>query len=220
MGDGGADQRWLLLDVGGVLELVDDDAWPARFSARWAARAGLTTGEAAERLAAADLPDASTCEGVIDEYWQRTGRALGLPPATVDEMTSDFWDEYCGHPNTALLDALRGLPARVRLAILSNSSDGARQQEERRYGFSTLFDPVCYSHEIGALKPDPNAFRIVLSRMGADAEDVLFIDDRPENVSAARREGMHAHLHDDTARTIGVLRRFCGLEQRPPVGPA
>ena len=35
------------------------------------------------------------------------------------------------------------------------------------------------------LKPDPEIFRILLSRTGQRAEDCIFIDDRQDNVDAA-----------------------------------
>lgn len=68
-----------------------------------------------------------------------------------------------------------------------------------------MFDPICYSHEIGVNKPDPEAFRITLERLGADPEEVFFVDDVPENIEAARALGIGAHLHVDTDETIRVL---------------
>jgi len=196
---------WLLLDVGGVLERVDDDTWPASFRARWEARLGLDAGELARRLALADLPDAATRSGVVDEYWQRIGAALKISAGEVAAMRADFWDEYCGTADDELLRFLGTLRATVRLAILSNSGDGAREEEERRFGFSALFDPICYSHEIGVTKPDPVSFQIALGQMGAAPGEVLFIDDHRENVEAARRLGFRAHLHLSAADTITAV---------------
>ncbi|WP_240347236.1 hypothetical protein [Curtobacterium sp. 24E2] len=68
----GGGVRWLLLDVGGVLEMVDDAAWPGQFRTRWAAAFGLTDEEFSSRLSDADLPDAARRTGVDDEYWGRS----------------------------------------------------------------------------------------------------------------------------------------------------
>lgn len=102
------------------------------------------------------------------------------------------------------LSTLRG---RVGLAILSNSGDGAREEEERRYRFSELFDPICYSHEIGVTKPNPLAFEIALGQMSTQPSNVFFIDDVTENIAAAQELGMRAHLHVDTKSTIDAIQR-------------
>ena len=39
-------------------------------------------------------------------------------------------------------------------------------------------------------KPDPEAYRRVVTAMGVPAEALLFVDDRPDNTLAARRAGM------------------------------
>jgi putative hydrolase of the HAD superfamily len=198
--------RWLLLDVGGVLELVDDAAWPGHFRARWAERLGMTTDDFSARLVAADLPDASRRTGVVDRYWGGIGTALGLSVDQLAAMRADFWDAYCGTLNEPLYDFLAGLRGTIGLAILSNSGDGAREEEERRFRFSAVFDPICYSHEIGVNKPDPEAWRTALRQMGASPDEVFFVDDVPENIEAARALGIRAHLHVDTDETIRVLR--------------
>lgn len=201
---------WLLFDVGGVLEVVDDAAWPARFAERCATRLGMRPERLAELLGAAELPDAGTRSGVEEEYWSRFGAAIGADAEALAAMRADFWNAYCGTADEALLAEARRLVGRVGLAILSNSGDGARREEERRYGFAAVFDPICYSHEIGVTKPDPRAFEIALAAMGAAADRVLFIDDAPVNIEAARVLGMHAHHHTDDATTLAVIRSAIG----------
>lgn len=197
--------RWILFDVGGVLERVDDATWPTAYVARCAGRLGISAAEFEARLATARLPDAGTRSGVEEEFWRVWGSAIGARPEQLQVMRADFWDAYCGSADTELLGFAGSLVGRVGLAILSNSADGARQEEERRYGFSAIFDPICYSHEIGVNKPDPRAFRIALQAMGARADDVLFVDNRPENTDAAQRLGMRAILHSDTRATIAKI---------------
>ena len=54
------------------------------------------------------------------------------------------------------------------------------------------FSDVFLSHQTGVLKPDDAAFIHVLDSLGVSAEAILFFDDNPGNVSAARRMGMNA----------------------------
>jgi len=88
---------WLLLDVGGVLEIVDDETWAGEWARRWAARLGMTAEEFSRRSDALDLP----------------------------EMRAEFWDAYCGVANTELLDALRAGDAALVARHLGNDLQAA-----------------------------------------------------------------------------------------------
>lgn len=57
-----------------------------------------------------------------------------------------------------------------------------------------LFSPkrAALSFEIGALKPDPGFFEAALARAGLSPAQVFFVDDRADNVAAARALGIDA----------------------------
>ena len=203
-------RAWILFDVGGVLEIVDDDAWHATLLDAWSLRAGLSTADARARLGAAALPPLDVVTGVEPEYWQGVGRALGADVAAVARMRAEFWDAYCGAANTELIEYARSLRERAGVAILSNSADGAREEEERRFAFSQVFDPICYSHEQGVRKPDPRAYELALGRMAAAPDSVLFVDDRQEAIDGAARCGIRGALHRDNATTIATIEDFLG----------
>ncbi|WP_251050697.1 MULTISPECIES: HAD family hydrolase [unclassified Microbacterium] len=200
--------KWILFDIGGVLEVVDDDTWQENWWRRWCERSGLTAEEFDARVAAADLPAIDLTVGHEAEFWDRMATALDLDAAQRDAMRADFWDEYCGTGNIELIEYARSLQGRARTAILSNSADGAREEEERRYGFSEIFDPICYSHEQGVNKPDPQAYLLALQRLEAAPEDVFFIDDHLISVASAAEVGIHGILHRDNAETIAAIETF------------
>ncbi len=200
--------KWILYEIGGVLEVVDDGRWPDVLRETWGVRFGLKVDEVRSRMRDADLPDMSLRTGVADEYWRKLGVALRATPTDVATMHSEFWDAYCGVANTALLDHARSLRGRAGLAILSNSGDGAREEEERRFGFSSIFDPICYSHEQGVAKPDPGSYTMALQRMGASPEEVLFIDDNEGPVFGVRQCGIRAELHVRNETTIAAIEHF------------
>lgn len=200
--------KWILYDIGGVIEVVDDHSWPAELRTRWATRFGLLPEEYDAKLAAADLPDTTVNTGVAEQYWRGVADALDLSDVELALMHTELWDAYCGNENSELLDHARSLRDRAGLAILSNSGDGAREEEERRFGLSEIFDPICYSHEQGVLKPDAHAFELALDRMAASAEQVLFVDDNLPNIDAAQAVGIRAILHRDNATTIDAIEDF------------
>lgn len=200
--------QWILFDIGGVLEVVDDDQWQTRWMERWLFKAGLTHEQYQARAAAVDLPNIALHSGVEAEYWRLFGATLGLNSAEIAQMRTEMWDAYCGTGNTELIEYAKGLKGRAGLAILSNSADGAREEEERRYGFSQLFDPICYSHELGAAKPDQAAYLKTLGAMNAQPHEVFFIDDREEAVQAAAALGIQSVRHESNQTTIAAVESF------------
>lgn len=56
----------------------------------------------------------------------------------------------------------------------------------------SYFNKIYYSWEIGMRKPDTKAFHEVLRLSGLTADECLFIDDKLENVEAARAVGLQA----------------------------
>ncbi|GGM44861.1 HAD family hydrolase [Microbacterium saperdae] len=201
-------KKWVLFDIGGVLELVDDDAWQEEWWQRWCAVSGLERETFDARVEAAELPAIDLTVGTEAAFWNGLAAAIGLDKAQRTAMRADFWDAYCGTGNTELIEYARALRPRAGTAILSNSADGAREEEERRFGFSAMFDPICYSHEQGVNKPDPQAYLRALQRLGADPADVLFIDDHQSAVDGAHAVGIRAILHRDNATTIAAIEEF------------
>lgn len=201
-------KKWILFDIGGVLEVVDDDAWQQEWWERWRAVSGLDTAAFDARIAGAELPAIDVTVGTEPAFWAAVGAALELDDEQCAAMRADFWDAYCGTGNIELIDYARTLSSRAGTAILSNSADGAGEEEERRFGFSEVFDPICYSHEQGVNKPNPEAYRRALQRMGAEPDDVLFIDDHQVSVDGAEAVGIRAVRHLDNATTIAAIEEF------------
>ncbi len=201
-------RKWVLFDIGGVLEVVDDDTWGQLFVRQWQERSGLSAEEYRARILAADLPAIDRRADTRDEYWSKLGRALEMDSNLIEAMQAEMWDEYCGSLNTELFEFAAALRPRAGVAILSNSVDGARREEERRFGFSEVFDPILYSHETGLLKPEPEAYENALERMSADAGDVFFIDDHEVCAEGARAVGMDAIVHRDNPSTIDEIEQF------------
>ncbi|MFS0893117.1 HAD-IA family hydrolase [Microbacterium sp. 179-I 3D3 NHS] len=199
---------WILFDIGGVLEVVDDDSWQEQWWERWSAVAGLARDELDARVTAADLPRIDLTVGTECAFWAGLAVALELDDEQRVAIRADFWDAYCGTGNRELIEFARTLRPTAGTAILSNSADGAREEEERRFGFASIFDPICYSHELGVAKPEPRAYLLALQALGAEPADVLFIDDHRTAIDGAAAVGIRGILHRDNAETIAAITSF------------
>jgi len=201
--------RAVVFDIGGVLERVEDDAWPELWIKRWEARMSLPDGHLMAALAEHE-PAGDVVTGGMSEAQMRAmyAEALGLDTEQADEMMAEMWDGYCGELDVELRDFLADLRPAYSTAILSNSADGARREEQRRYGFEELVDVIVYSHEVGLAKPDPAVFRLTEERLGVQPHEIVFLDDHDGHVEAARRLGWHAVHHRSTAESILQIRQL------------
>ena len=203
---------WILFDIGGVLEVVDDDTWQEQWWERVRAASGLAQHDLDARVAAADLPRIDLTVGTEGAFWAGLARALDLDDEQRIALRTDFWDAYCGSGNHELIEYARSLRGRAGTAILSNSADGARDEEERRFGFASVFDPICYSHELGVAKPEPQAYLRTLRELDAHAADVLFIDDHQAAIDGAAAVGIRGILHRSNATTIAAIESFLAAD--------
>jgi putative hydrolase of the HAD superfamily len=89
-------------------------------------------------------------------------------------------------------ETLRALRGRVRTAVLSNTNAIHWEQENRAWDLEGLVDVPFLSYRTGRLKPDADAYEHVCETMGVAPAAVLFLDDNPPNVEAARAVGMAA----------------------------
>jgi putative hydrolase of the HAD superfamily len=201
--------RAVVFDIGGVLERVDDDAWPEIWVRRWESRRGLPPGTLQAGLAR-HAPAGSVVVGEVSEVQIRAmyADALGLSEDETDAMMTEMWDAYCGELDVAMRDFAASLRPSYKTGILSNSADGARREEQRRYGFEQLVDVIVYSHEVGLAKPDPRVYRLTEQRLAVQPAEVVFVDDAPANVEAARELGWTAVHHRDTEQTIAEVSRL------------
>lgn len=190
----------VVFDIGGVLEQVQGDAWPDVWIRGWERRMNLPAGHVAAALeSTGDMVTAEMSEAQIRDLY---ADVLGLDEHQAHQMMAEMWDAYCGELDVAMRDFAAGLRPRFATAILSNSADGARREEQRRYGFEELVDVIVYSHEVGVAKPDPAIFRLTQERLGVEAHEIVFLDDHDPHVQAARACGWHAVWHRDTAESI------------------
>ena len=194
--------RAVVLDIGSVLEVNDDSSFPEPFERRH----GLVPGsvDAASRAFPGDPGIGEIGMAEVRATWRRE---LGLDEAATDELVEDFWRWYVGTLDRELFDWFAGLRPRLLTGILSNSAPEARERE-RCWGFEDVTDDIVYSHEVGLLKPDPRIYALAARRLAVEPGEIVFLDDVPGHVEAARAAGWHGVVHVDTRRSIDEVERI------------
>jgi len=98
----------------------------------------------------------------------------------------------------AMYELLAGIPPEYAVAMLSNNVPVLcdRVRDDPR---TARIERFVFSNEIGVRKPDPAAFAALAAAMGLPSEAIVFVDDAPRNVDAARALGFRALLLDAPA---------------------
>lgn len=126
---------------------------------------------------------------------------------------SAVFDPALGAPGFAGLTVRADMVERARAlrdagfatALLTNNVAEWRPIWRANLPLTALFDDVVDSSEVGMRKPEPRIFRLVLERLGVAPHEVLFVDDFPVNVEAARAVGLHAVLADGADSHLPIL---------------
>lgn len=128
-----------------------------------------------------------------------------------DTFEPIFGDIFTPVPGMiALNDALRR--AGVPTFIFSNTNEMAVKHIRGTYPFFREFDGHIYSYEHRAMKPDLRIYEVVERHARAQGAEILYIDDRLENVEAGAARGWQTIHHTAPGETIPRVKTLAEIE--------
>jgi HAD superfamily hydrolase (TIGR01509 family) len=92
--------------------------------------------------------------------------------------------------------------------VFSNTNELAVGHIRRAFPFFQDFDGYILSYEHKVMKPDAALYEVVEKLAGLRGPDLLYIDDRPENVATGTARGWRTILHtspEDTRAWVTSL---------------
>jgi putative hydrolase of the HAD superfamily len=92
--------------------------------------------------------------------------------------------------------------------IFSNTNDLAIEHIRRNFPFFKNFDGYIFSYEVKAMKPDAPIYTALENMADRHGAEILYIDDRPENVTAGAARGWRTILHEAPEKTRAALQPF------------
>ena len=193
----------VVFDLGKVL--VDFDYGIAARAV--AARARVSAPEVAKLIAETSLLITYETGGLAtDAFYKQVCDATGFC-GDLNEFGRCFGDIF------APIDAMIDLQARIRDAgmptyIFSNTNELAIAHIKQTFPFFSGFNAYIYSFQEGALKPDAKIYAAVERRTGLSGAEILYIDDRLENIEAGKQRAWQAIHHIDpsiTRRAVAAM---------------
>lgn len=154
-------------------------------------------GEAHER---GELDD----DQFVDWMCRNAGVAKPNDQEKLLDAASDMFTLIDGMP-----EIIERVASNVRTGLLSNTCD-AHFRWIKGLGDPMMrsFDPVILSFEAGAMKPSQQIYVAAENAVSISPSHLLFVDDKPENVAAAKRRGWNAELCQGAGQVDAVMKRY------------
>ncbi len=203
--------EFVYFDLGNILLAFD----PGIGCGNVAERFGVTAESVQNAIYTSGLQDALE-HGSIggDEFAAKVRGTLGLsedklPTGELLEAISDMFTPIAGMAE--LMDQVRLRHRRV--GLLSNTCfahwDFIRRQSYPM--FVKPLDVTVVSYEVGAMKPQAKIYAVAEELAGVHPRQILFIDDREENVEGARRRGWNAEQCFGGPAAIEIVDRYLAI---------
>jgi putative hydrolase of the HAD superfamily len=144
-------------------------------------------------------------KGVIseEEFWERMCSGLGVSKPKVPSLWADaFKAAYV--PREEIFSLAGGLCKKgYKTAFLSNTEEPAMQYFHQ-FGYD-MFDVLVFSCAEGTSKPERRIYELTIQRLGSEAEQSVFIDDKTEYINGAQKAGLNTILFESISQVKNEL---------------
>ncbi|KAJ3800992.1 HAD-like domain-containing protein [Lentinula aff. detonsa] len=142
-----------------------------------------------------------------EECYASVALEMALSPSEVRDAFQHARETLVSRP--FMVDLIRQLKPGRKIYAMSNISTEDFDFLRTKSSDIDLFDHCFTSSAAGERKPNIGYFRHVLEQTGADPARTIFVDDKLDNVLAARSFGMTGILYDDFETVERHLRNLC-----------
>lgn len=98
----------------------------------------------------------------------------------------------------------RGMPT----CVFSNTNELAVRHIRRHFPFYAQFDAYVLSYEQGFMKPQAGLYEVVERKTGRQGGELLYIDDREDNLATAAARGWQVILQESPDKTLAQFDRL------------
>lgn len=187
----------VFVDAGGVLfnNVTEETTFIARVAREYGAEPALLRAAVDDRDLEYEVDDRHVHAVLVDCLI-----AAGAPHARLDPDWIDAQYLASVRANDvvfAFLRALREVSSRPRLALANNEAAHFDEIKDRRFGHFGLFDEICSSWRLRAVKPSEVFFARMLEVCHCTGQHAVLVDDNPHVVQAAAALGVVTVLVED-----------------------
>jgi HAD superfamily hydrolase (TIGR01509 family) len=132
--------------------------------------------------------------------------ALTSAPVTLSDVRAKWLEMF--EIDAPMVDLAHRLSERYRVYLLSNIGDLHWAHLSREYRLHTIGHGALPSYLAGVMKPHAGIYAEAERRFGLTPVATVFVDDRADNIAAARARGWQGIVHADFGSTRRALREL------------
>lgn len=110
--------------------------------------------------------------------------------------------------NQELLDFILKLKKNYKVFLLSNTADPLNEEYKKKVDFNKYFDKLFLSHELKLSKTQDEIWKILLSKVKYQPEEMIFIDNKEHYLEIARKFNVKTILFENTDK---LKKKLIGL---------
>ncbi len=121
---------------------------------------------------------------------------------SVDEFL-DYWFRAEHNINADLIENIREFRGNEIKCVLATNQEKYRlEYMKKEMDFESVFDKIYSSNLIGFKKPDVRYYRYIIDDLNENPGDIIFYDDRLENIETAKLLGINSYLYNRDTKLI------------------
>lgn len=183
----------IFFDFGNVIAYFDH----RRAFEPLAAHTTLSTEEMIDRIVAGELEEAIETGRMQEQEYLVEVKARCHLDCDLDTIRQCLAEIFWG--NSSVCELIPRLSAHYPLYLLSNTNIiHARRFRDQFASTLSHFRSLILSYEVGCMKPHSGIYEHAERMAGSSTDSLLFIDDRPENIHAARDRGWNGIVYTGT----------------------
>lgn len=122
-----------------------------------------------------------------------------------DEEFNEQWCAIWREDVKGMTQLIHDMSQKIPVYGLSNSNEIHAEQCISTKPQLQKMNKIFLSHELGLAKPDVEIYKVVLTEIKCDPEQVYFFDDLDANVQAARQLGIQAYVFESAEQIRELL---------------
>lgn len=131
-----------------------------------------------------------------------------VPEKAQKELNKLIDKHFSRHLNNQLLDFIPKLKNKHKIVGCLSNTENFIKRFHLKLDKKVDFDFQILSYQVGARKPEKEIYQEIFKYVDFEPTEVLFIDDKKENVQGAREVGLNARHYTNSDKIISQLEKI------------
>lgn len=145
----------------------------------------------------------------VSDFWKKFEENARISKIAIPSINHDLF-KLTFHPeiNQKTVELIKVLRKNHRVVCGTNTIDTHWESHMERGDYS-YFDRTYASNKIGAIKPNPDFYRLIMEAEGYEPKNTFFTDDKAVNIKTAKELGINAIQFKSAEEVSEAWKQYC-----------